>query len=99
METIEVKHNEKIICPFCNKLILANDGESPVEECPHTLIIATDEGIEFCSEKLNQEDLEEQAEEDSWDEVIGKIEYPGAKQIKCYAPAPSFFGAYFVFAQ
>ena len=98
MEIIEVGHAEKINCPFCNQLILENDGKRPPEKCPHTLIIATDVGVEFCSGKLDQDALEDQTEDDSWDEITDKIDYPGAKKIKCYAPAPSLFGAYFVFA-
>jgi hypothetical protein len=97
MRVIEVKANENVCCPICNKIILANDGESSPQECPHTLLIATDEGIDFCADAFNADALEEIADESSWDDAISDIDKPKAILIKMYEDAPSFFGAYFLF--
>ena len=97
MQVIELKANEKVFCPFCKQVILDNDNESAPEECPHTLLIATDEGIEFCREEIDAERLEEQAEESSFDDSISELDRPKAVLIKMYEGGPSFFGSYFLF--
>lgn len=99
MKIIEINANENVCCPICNQIIMANDGESSPEECPHTLLIATDGGIEFCAESLDAELLEEQADDSTWDDVISESDNPKAILIKIYEGAPSFFGAYFLFEE
>ncbi len=49
--------------------------ESAPEECPYTLLIATDEGIEFCADVLDAELLEEHAEDNEGHEVgvLGQV--------------------------
>jgi len=95
----EINEEDDVCCPICNKIILAKEGESGPEECPHTLLIATDYGLEFCSDALDQELLEEKAEDVSWDEVISGIDITKAILIKTYQGAPSFFGSYFLFEE
>jgi|GEM_PF-6678043 len=97
MQVIEIKADEEVVCPFCKQIILSNDGESEPEECPHTVLIATDDGIEFCREEIGAEELEELAEESSLDDVISDLDRPKAILIKMYEDAPSFFGSYFLF--
>ena len=99
MKIVEVKADENVCCPFCNQIVLKNDGESQPKECPHTLLIATDYGVEFCSDKFDSESLEEKTEELSWDDAISEIDIPKAVLVKIYAPAPSFFGAYYLFEE
>lgn len=99
MKVIETKPDENVCCPFCNQIVLLNDGESGPEECPHTLLIATDEGIEYCSDTLDAESLEELADESSWDEIISEIDNSKAILIKMYEGAPGFFGAYYLFEE
>jgi hypothetical protein len=98
LKVTEISPNDNVCCPICNQIIMTNDGESGPEECPHTLLIATDYGIEFCSDALEQELLEEKAEDSSWDEAISEIVNPNAILLKMYQGAPSFFGSYFLFA-
>jgi hypothetical protein len=99
VKVVEIKPDENVCCPICNQIVLTNDGESSPEECPHTLLIATDEGIEFCSDALDAELLEQQADDSSWDEVISSLDNPKAILIKMYDGAPSFFGAYYLFVE
>lgn len=99
MKVVEIKSVDNVCCPFCDQVVLVNDGESEPKECPHTLLIATDMGIEFCSDSLDAESLEEQADESSWDDVVSKIDNPKAVLIKLYEGAPGFLGAYYLFAK
>lgn len=98
MKVIEIRDDETVCCPVCNQVILANDGKSSPQECPHTLLIAHDEGIEFCAKEINAEALEVLTEDASWDDVISNLDRPGAIFIKMYQGAPSFFGSYFLFS-
>jgi hypothetical protein len=97
MQVFELKADEEVVCPFCKQIILSNDDDSEPEECPHVLLIATDEGIEYCRGEINEEMLEEQAEESTFDEVISALDRPKAVLIKMYAGGPAFFGSYFLF--
>ncbi len=99
MKIFEVKSDENICCPFCNQIVLVNDGESAPDECPHTLLIATDMGIEYCSGTLDTEKLEEQADDSSWDQVLSEMDYSETTLIKMYEGAPGFFGAYYMFQE
>jgi hypothetical protein len=71
----------KLFCPFCGKLILQPDEE--VDNCPHTLFIATTEGgFEHISPniEINEEfDQPDDSEDElSLDEYIETLEYPDA---------------------
>ena len=62
MKIIEMPWQSKICCPFCNQLIVNLDDtdfddteiSSDYELCEHTIFIATDEGFEFKSDKINK---------------------------------------------
>lgn len=97
MKIVEVKPDESVCCPFCEHIVFLNDGENEPEVCPHTLLIATDLGIAYCSDVLDAESLEEQADESSWDDVVCEIDNPSAILIMMYEEAPEFFGAYYLF--
>ncbi|WP_051305692.1 hypothetical protein [Desulfogranum mediterraneum] len=97
MKIYKVDSAENICCPFCDKVVLSNESESEPEECQHTLLIATDEGVEYHADHFDIEELEEKTEELSWDEAISAVDNPKAVLIKTYAPAPSSFGAYYLF--
>ncbi len=99
MKVVEIKQEENVWCPVCNHIVFTADGESEPDGCSHTLLIATDEGIEFCAGVLDEESLENKAEESSWDEVILGIGNPKATLIKLYDGAPSFMGAYYLFEE
>ena len=92
MKRIEIANEEAIRCPQCGGNPLGDGG---INTCSHTLFVATDEGLEFCSDKLDINELEQNALEVGWDEATDKIEYPGSVKYAVYQPAPSFFGAYF----
>lgn len=97
MKIVEDKSNNDICCPFCNKVVFSYDGDSEPQECPHTLLIATDEGVEFHNDKIDIDALENKAEEHSWDDVLSELDYQNAILIKSYESAPSSFGAYYLF--
>ena len=96
MKKVEVKYNEPVFCPLCDTKILTDAGTN---HCPHILLIVTDESLEYCSEKLDIKVIEEIAFEDGWDEATDKIQYPNTIKYARYQPAPSNFGAYFVFGE
>jgi len=99
VEIIEINDGEPICCPICSQVILASDGESSPEECPHTVLMATDMGIDFCDDSIDCVALEDLAEDDSWDDILSDLDRPKAILIKTYQGAPSFFGAYFLFEE
>lgn len=92
MQRVELSsYRDPLYCPFCgNKTI----GERKISPCEHTLFIATDEGLEYCSERLDRNELENQAEDSSWDEATDGLDYPDSLKFAIYIPAPSFFGSY-----
>ncbi|WP_136809593.1 hypothetical protein [Desulfosediminicola flagellatus] len=99
MKIFEVKPDESVYCPFCEHVVFLNDGESEPEVCPHTLLIATDLGIAFCSDTLDAESLEDEAAESSWADVVSEIDKPEAVLIEMYEEAPEFFGAFYLFEE
>ena len=99
MKVVEFNEETTVLCPICKQVILENDEESAPEPCPHTLVIATDVGIEYSSEKIDTDELEELADDSTYDEALSKIERPRATLIKMYQKAPSYFGSYFLFEE
>ena len=100
MKVHEVESNKNVVCPFCNAVIVDVVEIGPYESCPHTILVATDDGIEEADEKLiDLEALENKIEEEdlNYDEAISALEIPNTVLLKQYQPAPSFYGAYHLF--
>jgi|MTBAKSStandDraft_1061840.scaffolds.fasta_scaffold17992_2 hypothetical protein len=97
MQKVELTDSQilKIHCPFCGSLALSPEGTS---HCEHTLYIASDEGFEYVSNKL-QFDVDVDLDEKSMDEFTDDIEYVNAVKFAIYQPAPNFFGGYLAFAK
>ncbi len=103
MEFIEVDYDKgQIDCPFCGKTTYETsfkDGEEPtLTKCSHVLLIATAEGLEYCSRKVSKKQLQEKANEEGWEAAIKQLDYPKAVCVASYVPAPSFFGLYIAYA-
>lgn len=96
MQRVEVKDTAdlKIHCPFCGAVAITPDG---INQCEHTLFLASDDGFEFVSPKLNF-DKEVDMGEMNLDEFTDAIDFPEAIKFAIYQPAPSFFGGYVAFA-
>ena len=94
MKKIEIQYDKPIICPVCESKVL--DG-TILELCPHVLLMATDEGLEFCSEKLDKQAIDKMASDISWDTATDKINFSEAVKYAKYQSAPSHFGVYFIF--
>lgn len=78
-----------LYCPFCGHKTLRARGISP---CEHTLYIATDESLEYCSELINKKALLKLKEkEEGWDWATDKLEYDESVKFALYTGG---FGAY-----
>ena len=97
MKVIEKKYDENICCPFCQQVVAGNRKSQGLAECPHTLLITTDCGVQFGNDKLGVEMLEEESDDRGWDAAVANFVDPSLVLIKTYQPAPSFFGAYYLF--
>ncbi len=112
MNSIEIKSNENVVCPFCNQITVdVNAEESIINLCQHLVYAATDASLDYRSDIIN--DLFDiKPEEENFDLTLNDItDHPKFDQIfnegklkdliqyESYEPAPSFFGAYFGFIQ
>lgn len=97
MQRVEFEHiDHPLHCPFCGQRTIGGDeGPSP---CAHTLFIATDEVLEYCSSLVNKRALLKRAEEDGWEEATDELEYPRSVKFALYFPSPSFYGTYIGYA-
>ena len=97
MQKIELEtYRNPLYCLYCGKETI---GEEKLSPCEHVLFIATSEaGMEYCSEKLDKSDLDDQVEKTSWEEVIDKLDYPDSFLIELQVPAPAFFSTYVGYA-
>lgn len=48
------EHVSVIHCPFCGTEVTNEEKVPEINACPHTLFVATSEGFEFISERLNE---------------------------------------------
>ncbi len=55
MNLIELSEElvSEIHCPFCGTEVTNQEKAPDINACPHTLFVATSEGFEFISERLN----------------------------------------------
>jgi len=99
MITNEIEYGKTILCPICNKPVIPDEAAS-ITPCPHTLIIATDEGFEYASEHVDIIAIEEMINDEdmSWGEGLGKLDRIGEYLLSRYQPSPSFFGVYVLFS-
>ena len=51
MKKEEVYDDEKLSCPYCNKLI--DDAQGNLSECEHLIYAATDEGFMFIAKGID----------------------------------------------
>lgn len=79
-------------CPFCGHKTLWEGGSSP---CEHTLYIATDYGLDYCSKRIKKGPLVKEAEESGWDEATDELEYDESVKFTLYLGG---FGAYVGYA-
>ena len=94
MKIVEKKASEAIVCPFCDSPLGPSLKHKISRICSHTLMVTDDEKIWFQREDLSIASLQE----DNF------CTFPKNKKvesqvvmIKTYGPAPSFFGAYYLF--
>ena len=97
MKVIEKRYDENICCPFCQQVVVENEKSHILAECSHTLLISTDYGVQFGNDTLGVEMLEEESDAQGWDAAVGNFVTSSLVLIKTYQPAPSFFGAYYLF--
>ena len=97
MKVIEKKYDENICCPFCQQVVVANEKSHELVECPHTLLISTDCGVQFEKDRLSVEMLKEESDDQGWDAAVANFVHSSLVLIKTYQPAPLFFGAYYLF--
>ena len=79
-------------CPFCGHMTIAENRTSP---CEHTLCIATDETLEYCSERIKRNSLVRRARELGWDETTDKLKYDDSVKFALYIGG---FGVYVCYA-
>lgn len=75
-------------CPFCGHKTVWEGGSSP---CEHTLFIATDYGLDYCSGKIKKSALKKEAEESGWDGATDELDYDEYVKFALYLGG---FGAY-----
>lgn len=68
-------------CPFCGHETIAEEAISP---CEHTLFIATDETLEYCSELIKKRTLIKKADELGWDEATDELKHDDAVKFALY---------------
>lgn len=98
----EIDYEKEICCPFCSQTVIPKDSEedATLTPCPHTMIIAHDEGIEYATENVNIERIENMVDDEdfTWEEGLEKLDHIGSHLLTRYMPAPSFFGVYALFS-
>lgn len=94
MKIVEKKSNEIISCPFCDSPLRSLRKNKAPHICSHTLMVTDDEQVWFERENLSLATLQEESF-DRW--PIDKRVDSQLVMIKTYGPAPSFFGAYYLF--
>ena len=72
--------------------------EKKISSCKHILFVAVDEGLEYCSDKIDRKTLEKQAEKADWDKATDKFNYPESVKFAIYQAPPSFMGLYVGYA-
>jgi hypothetical protein len=106
---LNIFYDISLFCPFCGtKVVDVQAGElggNPINPCSHTLFIVTDEGVEFRSERFNEnlgltdiDDDDIELPERGWDGLTDQVAIQDAIKIASYVPAPSGLGAYVGFA-
>lgn len=104
-------YDHPIHCPFCGKKVIdyeaAEKGRSEdmLRLCDHTLFVATDEGFEYRSPRLDTNlGIEGEASDDpalpdcGFDELTDRVTVPDSIKIVTYAPPPGGLGSYIGFA-
>ena len=103
MKTEEIDSEKAITCPYCGALVIPDDSdeENTLMACPHTVIIATDEGLEYARDHVDIEALEQYLEDEDlgWDEGLAEMKNTGDHLRRRYQSAPSFFGVYVLFSE
>ena len=82
-------------CPFCGRKTI---GEEKISSCEHTLFVAVDEGLEYCSKRIDRSVLERRAEKAGWDKATDKFSYPESIKFAIYQAPPIFMGLYIGYA-
>ena len=101
-------YHVSIHCPFCGQKVVnadAGDGDGqPLDPCPDTLFIATDEGLEYSTKLFEQNIGIEGLSSDrinlpdgGWDGLTDQVTVTDSIKFATYVGAPSFFGAYIGF--
>lgn len=96
MKIMEMSHDANINCPFCQKVVAENSTHH-LEECPHTLLITTDNEVKFGNDYLGVDLLDEDEAESEWGQVLADSADPRLIMIKTYQPPSSNEGAYYLF--
>lgn len=96
MKVVEMSHDVNICCPFCQQVVEENHNQT-LEECPHTLLITTDNGVKFGNDYMGVDLLDETDEESPWGQALADFTDSRLVMIKTYQPAPSHEGAYYLF--
>ena len=78
-------------CPFCGRETIAEEGISP---CEHTLFIATDEVLPYCSDRVKKRSLVKQAEEEGWDGATDELEYDDSVKFALYVGGSGAYVGY-----
>lgn len=92
-------------CVFCGqKVINYQDTQNPIRPCAHTLFSASDEGLDYRSERFNQivraQGIPDENNEKfaGYDEMTDSIEIVDGLKVAQYVGAPSGLGGYVGFA-
>lgn len=91
MKVMERNSKEAVRCPFCSQSISVKRRKNRV--CQHTMVVSNDKGVEFENRNFSMTSLQQESQLND----DGRGFEPNIVMIKTYEPAPSFFGAYYLF--
>ena len=95
------EHVSIIHCPFCGTEVTNEEKAPDINACPHTLFVATSEGFELISERLNmacETQLIGDANLIGHEAVIDKLELPSSLCFLVNPMPPSMLALYVGFA-
>jgi len=81
-----------LFCPFCGQQTI---GEGVTSPCQHTIYIATDYGLDHCSERINKEALEAEGDQEGFDSATDELECEECLKFAMYSGT---FGVYVGYA-
>ena len=82
MQRVELDgYDSPLHCPFCGNETI---GEEAISPCEHTLFIATDETLEYCSERIRKKSLIKKADELGWDEATDELQHDDSVKFALY---------------